>query len=151
MLEENVQGTEQQGGETPAGQDNGTQQAKTFTQDEVTAIVEKRLARERRKLTGVLGGTDPREADLDERERAASEREMRLDAREELEKRGLPQAALELLNYNDKESCGKSIDALEKVIRAAVSAAVADCLKGGRPIKAAPQGDSDPIRAAFGL
>ena len=108
MDEHNVQNTETSG--TP---ENETREdVKTFTQEEVNEIIEKRLNRERKKFTSMINADDPREHELEERRHALDVREMRLDALEILEKKGLPAESLELLNYTDKESCERSIEIL---------------------------------------
>lgn len=80
MDELNVQGTEQQEAAAqtaPTGAESeNREEVKTFTQEEVDKIVEKRLNRERKKLAGVLSIEDPREAALAQRERAVEIKEM---------------------------------------------------------------------------
>ncbi len=149
--EKNVDTTGQQKVAEPAGAEAG----KTFTQEEVDKIVEKRLNRERKKFSSLLNGDDPREADLAERERLLTIKELQVDAKGALAEKGLPMEALELLNYTDKESCDKSIEALETVIRAAVQKKVESFLVGGKlPKKARPNSLEEPVdglRDAFGL
>ena len=136
-------------------QDTGAdtpQEVKTFTQEEVNDIVEKRLNRERKKFSSVLNGQDPREAELEERERALTRKELRADARDLLNSKELPQEALELLDYTDKESCEESIEALASVVNAAVIAKTSKLLRGGPPMKKAPQEEPGAdLRGAFGL
>lgn len=151
-----MQGMEQreaadQTGDTGADQESRAE-VKTFTQEEVDKIVEKRLNRERKKFASVLEGTDPREAELAERERAVAEKELRLDAAETMRTEGLPMEALELLNYTDKESCEQSIELVRTVFQANVQAAVERRLRGGAPMKKGPstlEEQADPIRNAF--
>lgn len=65
---------------------------------------------------------------------------------------GLPMEALELLDYTDKESCDKSVEALKKIADAARQAAVDKLLRGGKPPRRPPEQEPDmPIREAFGL
>ncbi len=148
MDEHNVQNTETSG--TP---ENETREdVKTFTQEEVNEIIEKRLNRERKKFTSMINADDPREHELEERRHALDVREMRLDALEILEKKGLPAESLELLNYTDKESCERSIEILEKVINTGSQVAVNRILRGGPPIRKAPVGEPRAgLRQAFGL
>ena len=123
-----------------------------FTQEEVNKIVEKRLSRERQKLAGVIGSDDPREIALAERERAVSEKELRLDTAETFRREGLPMEALDLINYTDKEQCEQSIELVRKVFSMNVQEAVEKRLRGGKPLKKAPDENSLPdFRGAFGL
>lgn len=146
--EMNVESTEQQEVAEPTGAETG----KTFTQEEVDKIVEKRLNRERKKFSSLLNGDDPREAELAERERALEIKELRADAKGILAEKGLPMEALELLNYTDKESCEKSIEALEAVVKTASQARVEFLLRGGKPMKKGPstlEEPADPLRNVF--
>ena len=128
------------------------EQNKTFTQEEVDKIVEKRLIRERKKFANVLDGKDPREEEIEERERAVAIRELQADAKGLLAEKGLPMEALELLNYTSKELCKKSIEALDVVMKAAVTARMNVILRGDKPIKKAPRTEpEDDLREAFGL
>ena len=115
------------------------QKEKTFTQEEVNKIVEKRLNRERQRLAGVFNSGDPREAALAERERALTEKELRIDARETFRTEGLPEEVLDLLNYTDKESCDQSVELVRKVFMSNVEEAVNKRLRGEKPLKIAPQ------------
>ncbi len=148
MNENDVNITEQQNAES-------TQEGeKTFTQDEVNRIVEKRLNRERSRLNGLLKEDDPREAALADRERAVAIKELQADAREALAAKGIPAEALELLNYTDKESCDKSIEAIKKLMDAVTRKTAETFLKGGPPLKLGPSTLDEPadeIKRAFGL
>jgi len=149
MDENNVLGTEQQ----ETAESTPQEEVKTFTQEEVDKIVEKRLNRERRKLTGMLNGEDPREASIMERERAVTIRELRADTKDMLLEKGLPMEAFDLLDYTDKESCVKSIETLEAIVEVVVNRRVERRLFGDAPIKKAPPFDPndqpDKLRAAF--
>lgn len=145
MDENNVNITEQQ---------EGTQEReKTFTQDEVNRIVEKRLNRERSRFNGLLKEEDPREAALADRERAVAVKELQADAREALASKGIPAEALELLNYTDKESCDKSIEAVKKLMDAVTRKTAEKFIRGGAPPRKGPStlDEADAIKAAFRL
>lgn len=154
MEELNVKDAEQQTENSIPGGAEGRDRAeeKKFTQEEVNDIVEKRLNRERKKLAGVLSVEDPREAELSKRERAVEIKEIKADMKGVLMEYGLPEDALELLDYTDKESCDKSMEVLKKVADAARQAAIDKLLAGGKPLKRAPENTADQtIRGAFGL
>lgn len=128
-----------------------TSENKTYTEDEVNKIVEKRLARERRKYSELIGGADDdREADLIAREKAITIRELKADASAALAAAGLPVTeSLGVLDYTDKEACDASIEQLKKIVQAATDSRIGKILKGGAPIKKAPQGSKDQIAEAF--
>lgn len=150
--EMNVETTGQQGAAVqtePTGADK--ENGKTFTQEEVDKIVEKRLNRERKKFSSLLSGNDPREAELEERERAVAEKELRIEATETFMKENLPAELLDLLNYTDKESCEQSIELVRKTFTINVQAAVERRLWGGKPPKKAVSDPTGDLRGAFGL
>ncbi len=127
---------------------------KTFTQEEVDKIVEKRLNRERKKFTNMLEGKDPKQMEIEERETAVSKRELQLEIRDRIKEKGWPSEIYEFLNYTDKESCEKSIEALDKLISAAVNLEVEKRLIGSAPLRKGPSTldePSDTLRNAFGL
>lgn len=131
--------------------DQGSQE-RLFTQKDVNEIIEKRLSRERKKIQGTLAGLDPKEAEMETRQQMLEERERRLDAKILFREEGLPEEALELLNYEDKESCDKTIELVRTVFQANVNREVERRLCGGKPIKKAPEDNSQGnLRSAFGL
>ena len=84
----------------------GQRAPKTFTEEEVNAIVQKRLNREREKLTKAFEeGT--RESDLDERERKILRRELKADTLEKLAENGMPAGLADLVSYDSAEECEK--------------------------------------------
>ena len=80
------------------------QQEKTFTQEQVNAIVSKRLAEEKAKGEAVL---NKREAEL-------NQREMQIRAKELLAEKGLPKNLADVLRYSDEESLKAAVDVIEK-------------------------------------
>lgn len=147
---------EQKAGKQEAEQQHEEQQAgqvspKTFTEEEVNAIVQKRLNREREKLTKAFEeGT--RGSDLDERERNILKRELKADTLEELAARGMPAGLAELLNYDSKEECEKSLVAVTQVFNQAVNQAVKSRARQSTPLESGRYvGRPDPIAGAFGI
>ena len=67
------------------------------------------------------------------------------EAKNTLAEKKLPAGLAEVLNYTDAETCNKSIAAVEKTFQAAVEAAVQERLKGGEPMKKAPESDADSM------
>lgn len=86
-----------------------------------------------------------KEKELSDRESAVARKELMAEAKNTLAEKKLPAGLAEVLNYTDAESCNKSIDAVEKAFRAAVEAAVQERLKGGEPMKKAPESDADSM------
>lgn len=135
-------------------QEDAGQQPRTFTQEDVDKIVENRLARERRRFSSVISGRDPRELELEERENAVRKREMQVTARAMLSEHGLHDDALELLNYEDEDKLQKSVELLKSIIDNSTRSQVDKVLRGGRPIKKAPEPEyhrNNGLRDAFGL
>ncbi len=87
-----------------------------------------------------------RESDLTEREKNLARRELRADALEELEKRGLPKALADAVGYDSREGMLASVDAVERAFRQAVQAAVEERLRGVSPAAgASAQGDGSEL------
>lgn len=79
------------------------QQEKTFTQEQVNAIVSKRLAEDRASRT----------SEIDKREKELNQREMQIRAKELLSERGLPKNLADVLRYSDEESLKAAIDVID--------------------------------------
>ena len=135
----NTTNTGDAGTTTPQAED------KTFTQDQVNAIIGERLQKERQKA----------ESDIAKREQELSQREFLLNAKSTLTEKGLP---AELADYiiADPEALEKAVNLLTEHIKSnkARIAEVARGLRGAgmtgkpsQPLFSAP----DPIREAMGL
>lgn len=86
-----------------------------------------------------------KEKELSDRESAVARKELMAEAKNTLAEKKLPAGLAEMLNYTDAETCNKSIAAVEKTFQAAVEAAVQERLKGGEPMKKAPESDADSM------
>lgn len=138
--------------------DAGNQkQEKTFTQAEVDRIVSDRIRRETARYekdiaTKVAQARTEaerlaamsaeqkaeaeraaREKELTDRETAITRRELRAQALETLNERGLPVMLADAILYTDAETCNASIDAMEKAFRAAVQSGVDERMRGNPP------------------
>ena len=80
--------------------------------------------------------------DLEAREAAIARRELMATAKITLADKGLPGELADILDYTNAEACNKSIEAVEKAINAGVEAGVKARLKGGQPMKKAPERDA---------
>lgn len=122
---------------------------KTFTQEDLDKIISKRLDQAQRKWEKEtqtrmeeikVSGMTPEEKEeyekskldtkLTQREKELQERELKLDAIDILQNKGLPRELYEILNYSDEESVNKSIDLIEKVIKKIVEDKNTKTLKG---------------------
>ena len=133
--------------------EQATPTAKTFTQEELNAIIDKRLERERKDAQARIDkavteaqklakmSADERaeherqelQKKLSEREAEITKRELRAEAKSQLTDKGLPIELAEILPYTDADTTNAAILATEKVFRAAVEKAVTDRLKGNAP------------------
>lgn len=146
----------------------GTLEAeKRFTQAEVDALIEQRLARwkrdeskrieearteaeklarmseserteaERQRAEQALRD---RESEIARKEAEIARRELRAQAIETLAGKGLDKRLADMLDYSDADACRASIDQVEKTFRAAVQAGVEQRLKSSAA--QLPKGDS---------
>lgn len=79
------------------------QQVKTFTQEELNAIIGKRLSEQKQQ----------QEAELAKREEELKKREMKLRADELLAEKGLPKSLGAVIKYDTEEELMKAIEILE--------------------------------------
>lgn len=96
------------------------EEERRFTQDEVNDIVQKRLARERERLSKVFQ-EEKQLSELEERERNILKRELRANAIEELHRRDLSPRLADLLDYSSEEELQKSMDEVTSIFRSALS------------------------------
>lgn len=102
--------TQEQNNATRA-ETSGQDQGRTFTQDEVNAIVRDRLAREREKANPQ---TDEREQEISAREKAVSDRENLLACKEYISQHKYPESLLKLYSTENIENFKTNV---EKLIR----------------------------------
>lgn len=86
---------------------------KTFTQEQVNAIIGERLAKEKSKADTALA---EREQQFAEREKALANREALLDLKEKLREKGLPDELLPVLNVSDPNALDVALDALQNCV-----------------------------------
>ena len=87
--------------------------AKTFTQEQVNAIVGERLAKEKSKADAALA---EREKQFAEREKQLANREALFDLKDQLKEMGLPAELLPVLNVSDKKALDTALEALKTYI-----------------------------------
>lgn len=81
------------------------QQEKTFTQEQLNAIVGKRLSEQKQQ----------QDAELVKKTEELNKREMVLKAKEMLSEKKLPKELAEVLKYDNEEELKKALDILENV------------------------------------
>ena len=139
--------------ETTAVKEQATPTAKTFTQEELNAIIDKRLERERKDAQARIDkavteaqklakmSADERaeherqelQKTLAQREAEITKRELRAEAKSQLSDKGLPVELAEVLPYTDADTTNAALAAVEKVFRQAVEKGVTERLKGNAP------------------
>ena len=149
-------------------------EVKTFTQEEVDAIVNKRLAKERRKVEEAnklaqmsaeeraeynyqskLAELSSREEELNKREAEYNQREMLTQTQKELMDRNLPSEFAKLLVTDEAETTKSNIDAfakawgeaLEKAVNAKLQTAVKEP-RATRSDKGIPRKDAKKMTLA---
>ena len=133
---------------TPAEQTGGQ---KTFSQDQVNAIVQERLARDREKQAEELG----------KREQELLQREFRLNSRQKLMDKGYPETLLDALNCSSEEAFDKALGIVDGLMneravskkdeekQAQLEAGRAKLFTG--PLNQLRRTGGDPIRKAMKL
>lgn len=97
-----------------AGEVKG-QGEKKYTDDDVNKIVQKRLAKERERVSKAQA-KEQKENEFIERENNLLKRELKVDAKDVLASLGIPRSAAEMLNYNSKEEYDESMARLNQFI-----------------------------------
>ncbi|MGL4656375.1 MAG: DUF4355 domain-containing protein [Sarcina sp.] len=82
---------------------------------------------------------------LEDRERAITERELKATAYETLAEKGLPKELIDTLSFKDADTCNQSIMAVEKAFKKAVEVQVNEKLRGGKVPKSKGTDNSKSI------
>lgn len=94
--------------ETPANTLEGNKgEPKTFTQDDVNRIVQERLAKDRAKAS----------EELDKREKELKDKEFRLNSRQKVLERGLPESIIDALNCSNEEAFDKALNMIDGLLK----------------------------------
>ena len=86
---------------------------KTFTQEQVNAIIGERLAKEKAKADAALA---EREQQFAEREKQLANREAMFNLKDQLKEMGLPAELLPVLNVSDTKALETALEALKAYI-----------------------------------
>lgn len=131
---------EQVGDDPQGGNLNGSdeeqqepeQKERTFTQEDVDKIVQKRLAKERSKIAEMLR-TEEKSSDLDEREQKIIERELKADARDRLDTEKLPRSLGDLLDYDSLEALNNSFELVTATFKKALGESLKPYMRQDTP------------------
>lgn len=120
---------------------------KAFTQEEVNTIIQDRLAKEKAKF----------DKQLSDMQAEIQRREKRLEAREQLQKKGLPVELADLVKLDDDESFNTSLALLENTYNSRVpelpgrDAGLNRGAAGYEPAGGAAPNPETDLRRAMGL
>lgn len=121
---------------------------KTFTQQQLNDIVEKRLAKERKRLMGMIADDEATKAEL-------LKNRLQLDATKKLTETGYPIDLAELLDYSNEDNYNASYSKVVEVFDRALMKKIDEKFKsyGRQPHNtgATSVGGSGGLRSAFGL
>ncbi|MCD7778171.1 MAG: DUF4355 domain-containing protein [Clostridiales bacterium] len=142
--------TDLQGQGSNTNNGNNEPEEKTFTQQQVDDIVEKRLNRERKKLMGMIQDDEETRKEL-ERNR------LELAMTKKLTAEKYPTELAELFDYSDEDTCKKSYEKIINIFNLALEKRVDEVFKrngrtpAGANVSYGGRGDTSDLRAAFGL
>lgn len=146
----------QAGGENQAETER---KERTFSQDEVNAIIQKRIADEKERSRRELDekerfsrlSIEEKEKAIQEREEKIRQMELKIETREILASKGLPKDFADILSYGDYNKLQESISILEKEFQKGISEAVEKRLRGKAPegIRGMSRHMSEEERDAF--
>lgn len=136
-IDNNSQGnTNDQSNQSPEG-------AKTFTQEQVNAIVAKRLAEQKASLA----------SELDKREKEVNRREMQVKAAEMLSAKGLSRDLASVLKYDDEKELEAAIEMIGNMqgAKAETKPDQRLIIENKLPDTYGQRTEPDQFRKAFGL
>lgn len=73
---------------------------------------------------------EKRVSEIEKREKDITTRELKAQAYETLAEKGIPKELVDILNYENADTCNKSIESVEKAFQSAVEKAVNEKLRG---------------------
>ena len=124
------------------------QDEKKYTDADVDAIIDKKLAK--------MNADEKKdyqlkqlEQELADREKAIARKELTAEAKAMLSERGLPVELVAVVDLSNAEAVTESVASIQKTWEDAVQKGVSDRMKGSAPIKTAPQQSTGLSRAQF--
>ena len=172
---EQVSDVQEKNGGLEQTQAQGTKEERTYSKEEVTDIVEKRLRREREKMEKQFSERlnaleeaqklsqmseaekqqfefDKRLKELEERERAIQEKESAYNKQQyhneisaQLQAKGLPTDLADLLTDYDAETVASKIASMEKSFNTQVNNSIQDRVKASASVPTTPQQEAKPL------
>ena len=134
-------------------EDNTEYGQKTFTQEEVDSMIQKRVSRERSTWEKRESQFKAREQEFQTREQELNEREFKFNSMEILAERSLPVELADVLNYTKNDDLNSTIDHVERIFKSAVEAEVTKRFRGTTPKRGnvTPSAIADGMRKAMRL
>ena len=121
---------------------------KTFTQEQVNAIVSDRLARDRQKQS----------EEMSKKEQELAQREFRLNSRQKLIDRGYSESLMDALNCSSEEAFDKALGIIDGLIKERTPSKEQAELEKNRArfttpvnLSAGARREEDPVRKAMNL
>lgn len=141
------------------------QDEKKYTDADVDEIINKKFAKwkseqeakenEAKKLAKMNADEkqkyqlDQREQELANREQVLARKELTAEAKTMLSERGLPIELVNVIDLSNAETVTDSVASIQKSWEEAVQKGIAERIKGGAPIKTAPQQSTELTKAQF--
>lgn len=121
---------------------------KTFTQEQLDDIIEKRLAKERKRLRGMIEDDEATKAEL-------LRNKLQLSTTKKLTEEGYPISLAELMDYSNDENCNNSYNKVVEVFNEALQKKIDEKFRSyGRTPQHSGNiatNTADNLRSAFGL
>jgi hypothetical protein len=123
---------------------------KTFTQEQLNNIVEKRLSKERQRLMDAIKSEEAMKQELEQQKRVTN-------TQKRLVTEGYPIEVSELIDFTDDDTCAKSYDKVIDILTRITEQKVNERFKGyGRNphkggVDVAYSNETSALRGAFGL
>lgn len=135
------------GADTTEELSGGQEPEKKYSDADVDRIVARKIAAERKKMSKLLN-EEQQETEIEKRERDVLKRELRMEAFDKLLERDLPKSLIDILNYNSREECAKSIEVIDTAFKSALRDVFLKEVCIGTP-KTGTGSNDDIIRSAF--
>lgn len=120
---------------------------KTFTQEQLDDIIEKRLTKERKRLRGMIEDDEAIKAEL-------LRNKLQLSTTKKLTEEGYPISLAELMDYSSDENCNNSYNKVVEVFNEALQKKISERFKSyGRTPQQSGNNihNTDGLRSVFGL
>ena len=147
QLEQHLKKDEVEGNEIEESKEEKKQEKK-YTDDEVNRIVKKRLDQQAKKFEKKMNPL----SDIEKRELDITRRELKLEAKERLEKSGLPPVLAEYMTFDNKEDFEESYKNIETNLTKMcweIRKSICAHYFGGTPKRRGDVGNDTDLKSAF--